>query len=265
MARHRIKRAKISVVRLLQFPSLSNTRHFRHAITTRAGGFSVGDFASLNLAFHVGDDVETVRRNRRALAAELGYDAEKLVCAQQVHGAHCAAVNSSHAGHGALDWASALPATDAIVTAQTDLPLLILVADCAPITLVDPKSHIFAVVHAGWRGALGGVAAGAVAKMETLGARAMDIRAAIGPCLCARNLEVGAEVAEMFEDKIVIKANGEKYLLDLRALVRRDLESVGVNQIETLDICPKDEDDFFSHRGQNGRAGRFGIVAWWES
>lgn len=265
MARRGLKRAKISVVRLLQFPSLSDIPHFRHSISTRAGGFSVGDYASLNLAFHVGDDADSVRRNRRALADELGYNAEHLISAQQVHGARCAVVNSSHAGRGALDWQSALPATDAIVTAQTDLPLLILVADCAPILLVDPKSHVFAVVHAGWRGALGGVAAGVVAKMEALGARATDIRAAIGPCLCARNLEVGREVAEMFEDKTVLEAHGEKYLLDLRALVRRDLESVGVNQIETLEICPQDDDDFFSHRGQNGRAGRFGIVAWWES
>ena len=224
----------------------------------------MGDFAGLNLAFHVGDDAEIVRRNRRALAGELGYNAETLICAQQVHGAHCAVVDSSHGGRGALDWESALPATDAIITAQSDLALLILVADCAPILLVDPHAHVFAVVHAGWRGALGGVAANAVRHMETLGARATDIRAGIGPCLCAHNLEVGGEVADLVEDKSVLQASGEKYLLDLRALIQRDLAKSGVKQIETLAICPKDDADFFSHRGQNGRAGRFGIVAWWQ-
>ncbi len=251
-------------MRTLQFPSLRDIPHFRHAITTRDGGFSIGEFASLNLGFHVGDDADVVRRNRRALAEKLGYNARNLVCAQQVHGADCLVADTSHVGRGALDWESAVPATDAIITARSGLPLLILVADCTPILLVDPSAHIFAVVHAGWRGALGGVAASAARQMETLGARATDIRAGIGPCLCARNLEVGGEVAALVADKTVLETSGEKYLLDLRALVRRDLESVGVRQIETLEICPQDDADFFSHRGQNGRAGRFGIVAWWE-
>ncbi len=249
-------------MQLLQFSSFSDIPNFRHAITTREGGFSSGDFAGLNLGFHVGDDAEIVRRNRRALAETMDYDAENLVAAQQVHGAHCAVVDSSHVGRGALDWESALPATDAIVTAQSGVPLLILVADCAPILLVDPIARVVAVVHAGWRGALGGVAANAVTQMETLGAHASDIRAGIGPCLCPRNLEVGAEVETMFGDKSVLEARGEKYLLDLRGLIQRDLQSVGVNRIETSDICPKDDGNFFSHRGQNGKAGRFGIVAW---
>ena len=249
-------------MQLLQFSSFSDIPNFRHSITTRDGGFSSGDFASLNLGFHVGDDADIVRHNRRALAAEVGYDAEKLIAAQQTHGAHCAVVECSHAGRGALNWESALPATDAIVTAQSGLPLLILVADCAPIVLIDPAARVLAVVHAGWRGALGGVAANAVTQMETLGARAQNIRAGIGPCLCPRNLEVGPEVAAQIEDKSGLQASGEKYLLDLRGLIQRDLQNAGVNQIEVSDICPKDDADLFSHRGQNGKAGRFGVVAW---
>ncbi len=249
-------------MQLLQFSNLSDLPNFRHAITTREGGFSQGDFASLNLGFHVGDEAETVRRNRRALAAAMGYDAAKLIAAQQVHGAQCAVVECSHAGRGALDWDSALPATDALITAQSGVPLLILVADCAPVLLFDPDARVLAVVHAGWRGALAGVASGAVARMVQLGARAANVRAGVGPCLCARNLEVGPEVAEMFDDQSVLEPRGEKYLLDLRALIRRDLEGAGVTQIETSEICPKDDADlFFSHRGQNGKAGRFGIVA----
>ena len=250
-------------MRPLQFSSFSDVPGLRHAITTRAGGFSTGDYASLNLAFHVGDAAETVQRNRRALAGELGYDAENLVAAQQVHGAHNVVVTRADAGRGALDWAGALPATDAIVTAQTDLPLLILVADCAPVLLVEPDARVLALVHAGWRGALAGVASSAVAAMESLGARAQNIRAGIGPCLCARNLEVGGEVAQMFEDKSVLRPHGAKHLLDLRAVIRHDLHRVGVTKIETSAQCPKEAaETFFSHRGQSGRAGRFGIVAW---
>ena len=245
-----------------QFSTFRDLPHFRHAITTRDGGFSRGDYASLNLAFHVGDDAEIVRRNRRALAHELGYDAEHLVAAQQVHGAECAVVGASQIGRGALDWDSALPATDALITAQSGVPLLILVADCAPVLLFDARARVLAVVHAGWRGALAGVASRAATSMQELGARAADIRAGIGPCLCARNLEVGSEVAQLFENQSVLQARGEKYRLDLRAVIIHDLQSAGIEQIEVNESCPKDEAaTFFSHRGQNGGAGRFGIVA----
>ena len=250
----------------LQFSTLSAIPNLHHAITTRGGGFSTGEFASLNLAFHVGDDAASVRRNRRALAAELGFDLAKLVAAQQVHGAHCAVVQATDAGRGALDWPSALPATDALITRETGVPLLILVADCAPILLVEPHAKILALVHAGWRGAVAGVAAIAVRRMSELGADVGQIRAGIGPCLCAENLEVGSEVAALVENKAALQPHGEKHLLDLRALIQTDLRNAGVlaANIETRAECPKRQGEtFFSHRGQNGRAGRFGIVAWW--
>ena len=248
---------------LLRFSSFSDIPHLRHAISTRDGGFSSGDYASLNLAFHVGDDDAIVRRNRRALADNLGYDAQNLIAAQQVHGMAFTVATAGDSGRGALDWESALPATDAIVTAQVGVPLLILVADCAPILLFDSQARVLALVHAGWRGARAGVASSAVAAMESLGASARNIRAGIGPCLCARNLEVGPEVAAMFADKTVLEASGEKFRLDLRAVIENDLRSAGVANIEISEICPKDENEtFFSHRGQNGEAGRFGIVAY---
>lgn len=251
-------------MRPLQFSTLSDIPNFHHAVTTREGGFSSGEFASLNLAFHIGDNAETVRRNRRALADKLGYNAERLVAAQQVHGDNCAVIASSDAGRGALDWESALPATDALITRETGVPLLILVADCAPMLLVEPDARILTLVHAGWRGAVAGIAGKTVARMVAMGADAANIKAGIGPCLCAENLEVGGEVAALVEDKSALHPHGEKYRLDLRALLRRHLEEHGVRHIEARPECPKrDGETFFSHRGQRGTAGRFGIVAWW--
>ena len=43
----------------------------RAVCTTRAGGFSQGPFASLNLADHVGDDPSCVGRNRAVLSDRL--------------------------------------------------------------------------------------------------------------------------------------------------------------------------------------------------
>jgi hypothetical protein len=240
-----------------------------HAITTRVGGVSEGGFASLNLAFHVGDEAEIVQKNRRILARELDFPLEELVAAQQVHGDQIRVVTRDDAGCGALNYETAIPDTDALITAEKNLPLLILVADCAPILLVDPEKQVLAVVHAGWRGALAGIAGKTVRKMETeFGSRPEAILAGIGPCLSIENLEVGPEVAAQVEkvDAEAVISGFAKPHLDLRGLIWRDLERAGVGSthIETMPFCTKDDARFFSHRGQNGVAGRFGIVAWWQ-
>ena len=262
-----------SKMQFLHFDSLRNIAGLQHAISTR-GDMQNGDgFSSLNLAYHVGDDVVRVTGNRRALANALGYDAEKMVAAQQVHGARVQTVARDDAGYGALSWDNAIIATDALVTREKDIPLMILVADCAPLLLVDECARVLATVHAGWRGALGKIASEAVKTMCEMGAYSENIRAGIGPTLCAKCLEVGSEVAAEARcamprcENGVLQNAGEKPHLDLRALLRHDLESVGVSpqNIEAMPHCPRcDNALLFSHRAQNGAAGRFALVAWWE-
>ena len=138
------------------------------------------------------------------------------------------------------------------------------------VLLVDPIQKACAVVHAGWRGALGGVAGEAVRAMNRqFGTQSKNVFAAIGPCLSAQNLEVGEEVASQVEAvnaRAVIRGFSKPHL-DLRALVFDDLLKNGVeaNQIEVSPFCPRERNDvFFSYRAQNGKAGRSGLVAWWD-
>ncbi len=126
---------------LLQFASLAAIPGLHHAITTREGGVSQGEFSYLNLGFHVGDELEKVRQNRRILAREMGFEPQNLAAAQQVHGNNIHVVGARHDGRGARDCESAIPATDALITREKNLPLLVLVADCAPILLVAPKNR----------------------------------------------------------------------------------------------------------------------------
>lgn len=251
----------------LQFDSLTNIAGLRHAITTRDGGVSQAEYSALNLAFHVGDDAKDVVENRMRLANVLGFDASTLVAAQQVHGANSQIVTSEYSGRGALDWDCALKETDALITSEKQLPLLILVADCAPILIVDPTRGVLAVVHAGWRGAVGKIASQTIAKMSAeFGTIAEEIQVGIGPCLCAACFEIGEEVAREVSSDCLI-GGFEKPHLDLRALITEDLLAAGVlpSRIETMSHCPRCENQLlFSHRGQNGQAGRFGLVAWWE-
>ena len=109
-------------------------------VTTREGGVSTGPFRSLNLALHVGDEPSRVLENRRRALTSLGAGPEDLVLGEQVHGAEVAIVDASARGRGATTMTDALPAADAIVTADPGIVLGVLVADCVPIVIVDPAS-----------------------------------------------------------------------------------------------------------------------------
>ena len=252
---------------LFAFDSLKNIPGLRHAITTRDGGVSRAEYSALNLAFHVGDNAADVIENRRLLANALQYDASTLVASQQVHGANAQIVSAEYSGRGAFDWDSAVLETDAFITNQKQIPLLILVADCAPILLVDSTRGVLAVVHAGWRGAVAKIASQTMKKMSAeFGTSAENVQAGIGPCLCTACFEIGEEVAREVSSAHIVEGF-QKPHLDLRGLIQGDLLSAGVlqSQIEIMNRCPKCESEtFFSHRGQNGKAGRFGLVAWWE-
>ena len=60
--------------------------------------------------------------------------------------------------------------------------------------------------------------------------------------------------------KIVRHTNGQTYL-DLPAAVQAQLRAAGVEQIENAGLCTACHvDEFFSHRAEHGRTGRFGVV-----
>ncbi len=259
------------MIEFLQFPILSQINGLQHAITTRSGGSSTRPYESLNLGYHVGDDANRVRENRQFVARELGFNVENFVAAQQTHSANIAVVTPANRGCGALDWESAIPETDALVTNETNVALMILVADCAPLLFVDETHHALAVVHAGWRGATQRIASKTVTEMaERFGTKGDDLRVGIGPTLCPQCFEIGNEVADIARNiapRSIIK-NGAKPHLDLRRLLRDDLCSVRVldSQIEVMERCPRcATGTFFSHRGENGKTGRFALVACWRN
>lgn len=252
-----------------RFASLTDIPNLQHAIATRESGVSRGEYSSLNLAFHVGDNPNCAVENRKRLGAALGFDASTLVAAQQVHGTNSFIATREYSGRGALDWESAIPDCDALIVQEKQIPVLIQVADCAPVLIVDPVQKVLAVVHAGWRGAFGKIASQTLAKMQReLGSRRENLRVGIGPCLCVSCLEIGEEVASQVSSTHVARRDDwPKPHLDLRGLIENDLTACGVlaSRIETMNQCPRCENQiYFSHRGQNGKAGRFGLVAWWE-
>jgi YfiH family protein len=238
-------------------PSIfSNVPAVRAGVSTRRGGVSGPPYDTLNLGRHVGDDPVSVEENRRRFCAALDTDPAWLVTAGQVHGATVRVVEAPR--HE--------PFCDGLVTATPRLLLAIATADCAPVLLADPAAGVVGACHAGWRGAVAGVAAATVTAMQQLGATPAAIRAHIGPCLSREAFEVGPEVAARFDEAVVHWRDGEaKPHVDLTLALRRQLESAGLTggHIDASDRCTLQEPDtFFSYRGSGGTTGRmFGAVA----
>jgi YfiH family protein len=143
-----------------------------------------------------------------------------------------------------------------VVTRRPGIVCGALAADCAPVLIADPRARIVAAVHAGWRGALGGVVEAAVGAMTGLGARPGAMVAVVGPCIGPASYEVVLEFLETFTasdpDHQAFFSSGataEKRLFDLPGFVLARLAAAGVGAREWVgrDTCAE-EADFFSNR-----------------
>ena len=174
-----------------------------------------------------------------------------VAVAGAVHGADVARVN----------WAPGLiEDVDALITDRPGIGLFTTHADCFPIVLWDPVNRAAGLAHAGWRGTQAGVAVVALQAMQhEFGTQPGDVRAGIGPGICGRCYQVGAEVASQFERRFVLPDDGGKFLLDLAAANRSQLEAVGVKAVYDIAMCTKESYLFPSHRRHPDGA-RFGAI-----
>jgi YfiH family protein len=242
-------------------------------VTTRGGGVSAGRYATLNLSFAVGDEPANVHENRRRAAAALGTGPAAFVFARQVHGSHAEVVSAADRGRGTLGADDAIGPADALVTREPGTVLAILVADCVPIVLYDPGTHVLACVHAGWRGTVARTARAALAAMGSLGTQPEDVVAGIGPAIAPGSYQVGADVATAARDVFGEQAPAllrpdaaggpGRWLFDLPAANRHILRAAGVpdSQIHTV-ATPTGPGPglFFSHRAERP-CGRFALAA----
>ena len=153
----------------------------RHGVFGRRGGVSYPPYSALNPSFTSGDDPTHVARNRHLIRRLFGLGEEKFFCANQIHGTKITVITAS-------DRAPVVGDCDGLVTDQPNVGLGVFTADCAPILLVSREPRVFAVVHAGWRGALAGVVENAVQTMKEFGTK--DIVGAVGPTIGNKSYEV---------------------------------------------------------------------------
>ncbi|WP_374090366.1 peptidoglycan editing factor PgeF [Methylomicrobium lacus] len=234
------------------FPDWPAPNGVQAAMTLRAGGVSVGPYRSLNPALHVGDDFETVMRNRKLIRESLALPSEP-VWLEQVHGNQVVKAEA----------ASMPPQADASYTDAPGVVCVVMTADCLPLLLCSADGRRVAAIHAGWRGLLAGVIGNTVAAMGE-----SEPLVWLGPAIGPDAFEVGEEVRAAFMQKSPAfgeafrpQADG-KWLADIYRLARIDLNVLGVTKIYGGRFCTvTDVERFYSYR-RDTVTGRMATLIW---
>lgn len=207
----------------------------------------MGDFASLNLGGHVGDDPHVVEANRTLVADAFGVGRDRLLFMNQRHGSNVVVVDGP--------WQGEPPEADALVTTSADLALAVLVADCTPVMLVDRIAGVAAAVHAGRPGMMSHIVGRVVDAMTDVGAR--SISAVVGPSVCGRCYEVPeamrAEAARISPAAATISWQGTP-AIDVAAGVVEQLRARSV-AVQWISGCTRESEELFSYRRRH-RTGR---------
>ena len=234
-------------VTYLSFPILEDTGLVSHAFSTRLGGVSKGDFATMNFSFTRGDDRDDVLENYRRMAVALGVDRERMVLTWQTHTTNVRRVTEEDEGKGIVrdrDYRD----VDGLITDIPGITLVTFFADCVPLYFLDPVHKAIGLSHSGWRGTVKRMGQVTVDAMkEAFGTRPEDIIACIGPSICGDCYEVGEEVAdefadafhEKYHDVILLKKQNGKYQLDLWKANEIVLKEAGIkgDYLAVTNIC----------------------------
>jgi len=240
---------------MLRSSLLSMLSGIRHAFFTRDGGVSDGFYASLNAGLGSRDAPERVAENRARMAAALGVEQDRLVTAYQVHSPNVVVATEP--------WSRAqAPHADAVVTRVPGLAVGVTTADCGPLLLADREAGVVGAAHAGWKGALAGVAEAAIDAMEQLGASRRGIVVALGPMIRQPSYEVGPDFVARFaaddpeNRRFFVPADRDGHaMFDLAGYITARLQRAGVGRIEDLGHCTYAEPArFFSYRRSTHRA-----------
>lgn len=224
--------------------------------STRTGGVSQAPFDSFNLAGHVGDNPDHVRRNRAILMQSQNLPSQPNWLVQS-HSATVVTLESEQNRHA-----------DAAITRQPGTIAVVMTADCLPILLCNLAGTEIAAVHAGWRGLHAGVVQQTLAKMLS---PANQLIAWIGPAISQPRFEVGDEVRQAYiakndsaQSRFIANQPG-RWLCDLAGLACDLLIRYGVQQVYRSNLCSyTNQDQYFSYR-RDALTGRMASLIWIQS
>lgn len=230
----------------------------KHCFTTRCGGVSEDEFASMNLRMNSCDKKENILKNYEIICDEIGVNFNNLVFSNQVHCDTILSVGKEDMGNG-IKKPQKWDGVDGLITNEPGVPIIVFAADCVPVFFFDKKKKVIALVHSGWKGTVLKISAKCIQKMvKEYSCDPKDIMVAIGPSIGVCHFEVGDDVADVFRDTFGDKVleKHEKWHVNMQKAIEIQLKEQGVENIIKADICTYCESDLlFSHRKTGGRRG----------
>ena len=262
-------------VPLLHFSLLEKVEGVRHCFTTRGGGVSENEFATMNLSFTRGDREEAVRENYRRIALAMGTEIGQFVCTDQTHTTNVRKVTKADTGKGVIlpkDYTD----VDGLITNEPGLVLSTFYADCVPLYFVDPVHKAIGLSHSGWRGTVNRMGKVTIEAMQKeYGSRPEDMYCAIGPSICQDCYEVSRDVAEEFMrvfpehiDEILWQKSEEKFQLNLWKANEIVMTEAGIlpEHLAVTNMCTCcNHEELFSHRASKGKRGNLAAFLMIES
>ena len=252
---------------MLGFSSLSSYPNIFNFTTTRSGGVSQDNYASLNCSYYSGDVKQSVDENWAKVLSYTNIQPNFVIRPFQTHEDRVLGIDASFLELSAQEQEAALQGVDGLITNIPKVLLTVATADCVPVTLYDPTTGVVAVVHAGWRGTVKKILQKTIQlAIDSYGCNPANLLVCIGPSISLKNFEVGPEVVEEFEgagfelNKIICyNQSSQKHHIDLwKANALLALEcGIPSGNISVANICTYQRDEeFFSARRLGINSGR---------
>lgn len=221
---------------------------------------------SFNMALHACEDQKAVLENRKQFADDFKIDLNQCIFAQQTHSDHIVEVTEKDLGKGAMDYSTAIQDCDALYTKQSNIMLGVFHADCVPVLLYDPVSHIVAAIHAGWQGTVKEITGKTIRYLkehEQVDPRNLFVY--IGPAITQNSFEVRDDVVQLVKkmsfdtnDYIYHTEGSDKSYVDNKGLNLKQcliegvlMEHINMDKNNTF----SNSEIFFSYR-KNKNCGR---------
>lgn len=243
----------------LTFPNIK----VPHAVSTRLGGVSGGNYRGLNIGYTTEDDLDLVEENRARLAWACGIPLRPIL--NMIHGTEIILVDDTPVDPQTVG--------DGCITDTPNAPMMITTADCVPVIFYDPKKRAVGLAHAGWRGTLARICQKTVEAMsKNFSSDPGDLQVGIGPSIGPCCFEVGEDVADLFKAEFAgrdlvqelpsseVKGSSvPKFKVDLWGVNIAVLREAGVplENIFSSRICSRCREDLcYSYRRDRGTTGR---------
>ena len=226
---------------------LKEFNNINHCFFSKEGGVSQGIYSSLNCGLGSKDEKNNVLENLNIVSNKLCVEPKNLFLMNQSHSNKVVVIDDKSNYEQRIN-------SDALITTKKNIAISVLTADCVPVLIYDEVNKIIGCIHAGWKGALGGIIENTINEITRIGTNG-KINVAIGPCIGINNYEVGQDFYARFimesenNKKFFLQSINNKFLFDLRKYVNSKFEKLELNCIENIDFDTFSENEnFFSFR-----------------